>query len=317
LGVLTSGGDASGMNAAIRAVVRAASADGIPCVGIRRGYSGLIAGDTVPLGPRDVDGLLHQGGTHLYTARCKEFMTEEGREKAAKTCERLHLTGVVAIGGDGTFRGLQALSRFGVSTIGIPGTIDNDIACTDYTIGFDTACNTAVEAIDKLRDTMQSHERCSIVEVMGRRAGYLALTVGIASGAIATLIPEVPVDFERDVTEPMRAAKASGRNHHIIIVAEGVGRSAELAEKVRESTGVDTRVTILGHIQRGGSPSARDRLLASEMGAYAVDLFEQGKSNRIVAIQGEVLHDLDIDEALAMKKTVENYSLWTARRVSS
>ena len=302
LGVLTSGGDAPGMNAAVRGVVRAAYADGIECVGIRRGYSGLINGDVEEMDSRSVDGLITRGGTKLYTARSEEFKTEEGLNKAVETCRYLGLDGIIGIGGDGTFRGLRALSSKGVCAIGIPATIDNDIACTNYTIGFDTACNTAIEAIDKLRDTMQSHERCSVVEVMGRAAGHLALYVGIASGATAVLLPEREFDFNAEITEKIRQGRIHNRRHHIIIVSEGVGKATEIAEQINKTTGIETRVTILGHIQRGGSPTARDRVTATRMGVYAEELFKNGASNRIVAISNGILCDYDIDQALSMHK---------------
>ena len=266
IGVLTSGGDAPGMNACIRAVVRSSLARGIECVGIRRGYQGLISGDILEMDNASVSRIINRGGTVLYSARCDEFRTKEGQEKAYATCKLLGLDGLVAIGGDGTFRGAQDLSKFGVSVVGIPGTIDNDIVCTDYTIGFDTAANTAVECIDKLRDTMQSHERCSVVEVMGRHAGYLALYVGISVGATAVLIPERPLDFEQDIVEKIRRARLAGSTHYMIVVAEGAGSAVDIAKRIHEEVGIDPRVTVLGHIQRGGSPSARDRETASRMG---------------------------------------------------
>ena len=279
IGILTSGGDAPGMNAVIRAVVRTASAHGISVLGIRRGYSGLINGDIIELSARSVDGIIRKGGTMLYTARCKEMTTEEGLQKAVDTCKYLGIDGLICCGGDGTFRGAQALSRQGVPCIGVPGTIDNDIVCTDYTIGFDTACNTAVECIDKLRDTMQSHERCSVVEVMGRHAGHLALNVGCAVGATATLLPEQEIDFDVDVIDKMRTGRIKGRNHHIIIVAEGYGSAQMVADRIHENTGIDTRVTILGHIQRGGTPTSQDRIMATRMGYWAVKCIEIGRAH--------------------------------------
>ena len=260
IGVLTSGGDAPGMNAAVRAVVRTAVNEGIQCVGIRRGWSGLINSDFVQLGGSDVSHIINKGGTMLYTARSQEFMTEEGQMKALTTCKLLGLDGIVAIGGDGTFRGALALSRqaanagMGLEVVGVPATIDNDIGCSHYTIGFDTACNTAIESIDKLRDTMQSHERCSVVEVMGRHAGYLALYVGIAVGATAVLIPERQVNLEEDVVENIRRARLAGTTHYMVVVAEGAGSAFEIADQIHEMSGIDPRVTVLGHIQRGGSP---------------------------------------------------------------
>lgn len=305
IGVLTSGGDAPGMNACIRAVVRSSLARGIECVGIRRGYAGLIAGDFMEMDNSSVSRIINRGGTILYSARCDEFRTEEGQRKAANTCKLLGLDGLVAIGGDGTFRGAQDLSKFGISVVGIPGTIDNDINCTDYTIGFDTAANTAVECIDRLRDTMQSHERCSVVEVMGRNAGYLAMYVGLACGATAVLVPEEPIDFEKDVIEKIRQARFNGFTHYMIVVAEGAGKATEIAARIKEAIDLDPRVTVLGHIQRGGSPSGRDRVNATKMGYLAVELLLQGKTNRIVCTHEGGFTDVDIDEGLAMKKSIQ------------
>ena len=305
IGVLTSGGDAPGMNALIRAVVRTASAHDISVLGIRRGYSGLINGDIIEMAARSVDGIIRKGGTMLYTARCKEMLTDEGLQKAADTCRYLGIDGLICCGGDGTFRGAQALSRKGVPCIGVPGTIDNAIVCTDYTIGFDTACNTAIECIDKLRDTMQSHERCSVVEVMGRRAGHLALHVGCAVGATAICLPERELNFDVDIIEKMRVGRIKGRNHHIIIVAEGYGAAQDVADRIHEATGIDTRVTILGHIQRGGSPSARDRVMATRMGYEAVMALEAGKTNRVIVFDDNRVTDLDIEEGLARQKDLE------------
>ena len=309
IGVLTSGGDAPGMNAAIRGVVRACLHRGIECVGIRRGYNGLIAGDILRMNASNISHIINRGGTILYTARSKEFMTHEGQQRAADTCKLLGLDGIVAIGGDGTFRGVQALSKHGISVVGIPATIDNDIACTDYTIGFDTASNTAVDAIDRLRDTMQSHERCSVVEVMGRNAGHLALYVGLAVGATAVLMPEVDMDFERDVVEKIRRARLSGKTHFMIVVAEGAGSAMEISEKIRAELCLDPRVTILGHIQRGGVPSARDRVMATRMGHQAVEILAAGKTNRVVCAKLGNMIDVDIDEALAMKKGLNQQQL--------
>ena len=313
IGVLTSGGDAPGMNAAIRAVARTATRLGIECVGIRRGWNGLINGDILPLDAGSVRSIINRGGTMLYTARSEEFRTEEGQKKAANTCKLLGLDGIVAIGGDGTFRGAQALSRKGVPCIGVPGTIDNDIVCTDYTIGFDTACNTAIECIDKLRDTMQSHERCSVVEVMGRRAGHLALQVGCAVGATAICLPERQLDFDVDIVEKMRIGRIKGRNHHIIIVAEGYGSAQEVADQIHEATGIDTRVTILGHIQRGGSPSAMDRVMATRMGYAAVRALMEGKTNRVIVSDANLVTDIDIEEGLAKHKDL-NQCLFEAQQ---
>ena len=305
IGVLTSGGDAPGMNACVRAVVRTALYRGIECYGIRRGWNGLIHGDIVKLDEKSVAHIINRGGTILYTARSTEFMTEEGQRKAVSTCKFLGLDGIVAIGGDGTFRGAQALSKYGISVVGIPGTIDNDISCTNYCIGFDTAANTAIECIDKLRDTMQSHERCSVVEVMGRNAGYLAMYVGLATGATAVLVPEEPIDFDRDVIEKIRQARLNGFTHYMIVVAEGAGSAAAIAAKIKEEIDLDPRVTVLGHIQRGGTPSARDRVNATKMGYCAVEILRQGKSGRIICTQNGMLTDVDIDEGLPMEKSIQ------------
>ena len=302
IGVLTSGGDAPGMNAAIRSVVRAAIFRGIECIGIRRGYSGLISGDFIKLDAGSVSHMLNRGGTMLYTARCDAFMTLEGQQKAAATCKLLGLDGIVGIGGDGTFRGLLALSKLGVPVVGIPATIDNDIVCTDYTIGYDTAANTAVEAIDRLRDTMHSHERCSVVEVMGRNAGHLALYVGLAVGATSVLVPERNYDFDTDVMEKIRQARLNGKTHHMIVVAEGAGHAVDVAEQIRESLMLDPRVTILGHIQRGGTPTARDRVMATRMGFHAVEALANGKNNRVICARAGSMVDIDILEGLSMKK---------------
>ena len=311
IGVLTSGGDAPGMNAAVRAVVRTAVGHGVECVGIRRGCNGLINSDFIRMDASSVSHILDKGGTMLYTARSMEFMEPAGRAKALATCKLLGLDGIVAIGGDGTFRGALALSRQAaeagehLSVVGIPATIDNDIGCSHYTIGFDTACHTAIECIDKLRDTMQSHERCSVVEVMGSHAGYLALYVGIAVGATAVLIPERPVDFEEDIVEKIRRARLSGSTHYMVVVAEGAGSALEIGKRIHDAVGIDPRVTVLGHIQRGGSPSARDRETASRMGYEAVMALESGKGNRVIATQDGRIVDLDMEEALQMTKTLD------------
>ena len=304
IGVLTSGGDAPGMNAAIRAVVRSALSRGIEVVGIRRGWQGLINGDFVQMDSSSVSRIINRGGTMLYTARSEEFRTREGQEKAYKTCKLLGLDGIVAIGGDGTFRGAQDLSKWGISVVGIPGTIDNDIVCTDYTIGFDTAANTAVECIDKLRDTMQSHERCSVVEVMGRHAGYLALYVGLAVGATAVLVPETAYDFEAHVAEKIRQARLMGKTNFMIVVAEGCVSAMKVGDQIKNELGLDPRVTILGHIQRGGSPTAKDRVIATRMGYEAVRVLAEGGTNRVIVIHSDQITDLDIDEGLAMMKTL-------------
>ena len=311
IGVLTSGGDAPGMNAAVRAVVRTAVNRGIECIGIRRGWNGLINHDFIRMDSNSVSHIIDKGGTMLYTARSEEFMTPEGREKAIATCKLLGLEGIVAIGGDGTFRGALALSRQlaeqgeTLQVVGVPATIDNDLGCSHYTIGFDTACNTAIECVDKLRDTMQSHERCSVVEVMGRRAGYLALYVGISVGATAVLIPERPVDFDRDVVEKIRQARLSGTTHYMVVVAEGAGSAVDIGQRIHEELGIDPRVTVLGHIQRGGSPSARDRETASRMGYEAVQSLAEGRGNRIICTQDGKVVDLDMEEALAMTKVFD------------
>jgi 6-phosphofructokinase 1 len=309
IGVLTSGGDAPGMNAAVRSVVRSGLAKGIEVVGVRRGYNGLINGDVMDMDLRSVSDIIHRGGTILYTARCLEFKEESGIKKAVDTCKRLGIEGMVVIGGDGSYRGARDLSLHGIPCVGLPGTIDNDIDCTDITIGFDTAMNTSMEMVDRLRDTAQSHERCSIVEVMGRHAGHLALQSGIAVGASAILVPEVPFDFERDIIERLRKTKETGKKHFIIIVAEGVGHVQEMAKRIEEETGVESRATILGHVQRGGSPTVRDRVLASILGNKAVELLAQGIGNRVVAVKGDQIVDYDIYEALQMHKEFD-YKLY-------
>ena len=305
IGVLTSGGDAPGMNACVRAVVRTALYHGVECYGIRRGYNGLISGDIIKLDERNVSHIINRGGTILYTARSKEFLSEEGQKKAVSTCKFLGLDSIVAIGGDGTFRGARALSKWGINVVCIPATIDNDISCTNYCIGFDTAANTAIECIDKLRDTMQSHERCSVVEVMGRNAGFLAMYVGLAVGATAVLVPEEPIDFEKDVIEKIREARFNGFTHYMIVVAEGAGSAADIAANIKESIDLDPRVTVLGHIQRGGTPTGRDRVNATKMGYLAVDMLLQGKYNRIICTHDGSFTDIDIDEALEMNKRIQ------------
>ena len=305
IGVLTSGGDAPGMNACVRAVVRAAIHHGFEVYGIRRGWHGLINGDVVRLQIKDVSRIINRGGTILYTARSKEFMTEDGQRKAASTCKFLGLDSIIAIGGDGTFRGAQALSKFGVNVIGIPATIDNDIGCTNYCLGFDTAANTAIECIDKLRDTMQSHERCSVVEVMGRHAGFLAMYVGLAAGATAVLVPENPIPNE-ELIEKIRQARLNGFSHYMIVVAEGAASASEVAKIIKEATDLDPRVTVLGHIQRGGSPTARDRVAATKMGYLAVELLTKGQTNRIVCTRDGGYIDVDMDEGLAARKRMQD-----------
>lgn len=305
IGVLTSGGDAPGMNPCVRAIVRTALFHGIECYGIRRGWNGLINGDIIRMDEKSISHIINRGGTVLYTARSKEFMTEEGQLKAVSTCKFLGLDSIIAIGGDGTFRGALALSKHGINVICIPATIDNDISCTNYCIGFDTAANTAIECIDKLRDTMQSHERCSVVEVMGRNAGFLAMYVGLAVGATAVLVPEKDIDFEQDVIEKIRRARLNGFTHYMIVVAEGAGSAAEIAGKIKDSIDLDPRVTVLGHIQRGGAPSARDRINSTKMGFMAVELLLAGKTNRIVCTYEGGYIDKDIDEGLSMQKCIQ------------
>ena len=304
IGVLTSGGDAPGMNAAIRAVVRTAISLGMNVKGIKSGYSGLIHDEVVDLDARSVSDIISRGGTMLYTARSKRFMTEEGVLEAVETCKRHGIEGVVVIGGDGSFRGARDLSNHGIPCVGVPGTIDNDISSTEYTIGFDTAMNTAIEMIDKIRDTAQSHHRCSVIEVMGRHAGYIALQVGIATGATGILVPEIPVDLDRLVKKIVEVEK-TGKKHFIIVVAEGVGGVDKIAEYIQEKTGIDSRATVLGHVQRGGSPTVRDRVRATQMGNAAVHLLYKGIGNRVVAYKRGEIVDFDIFEALNMIKTFD------------
>ena len=305
IGVLTSGGDAPGMNPCVRAVVRTATFHGIECYGVRRGFNGLINGDIFKLDEKSVSHTINRGGTILYTARSKEFMTEEGQRKAVSTCKFLGLDSIVAIGGDGTFQGACALSKYGINVVCIPATIDNDISCTNYSIGFDTAANTAIECIDKLRDTMQSHERCSVVEVMGRNAGFLAMYVGLAVGATAVLVPEKEIDFEHDVIEKIRQARFNGFSHYMIVVAEGAASASDVAAKIKDAIDLDPRVTVLGHIQRGGVPTGRDRINATKMGYLAVELLLAGKNNRIVCTNAGSFTDIDIDDGLAMHKSIQ------------
>lgn len=316
IGVLTSGGDAPGMNAAVRAVVRSALSRGMRVMGIERGYNGLLTGEVYEMNLRSVSEIIHRGGTVLYTARCLEFKTLEGQQKAVEQCREMGIDALVVIGGDGSFRGAKDLAKLGVPCIGIPGTIDNDIACSEYTIGYDTAMNTAVEMVDKLRDTTQSHDRCSVVEVMGRNAGYIALNVGIATGALSILIPERPYDLERDILERMAFTQKTGKKHFIVIVAEGVGHAQELANEIQSRTGIDSRATVLGHVQRGGSPTLRDRVTASTMGYHAIDLLEKGIVNRVVAVSADKIVDYDINVALSMHKTVDTMLLDVANTIS-
>ncbi len=316
IGVLTSGGDAPGMNAAIRAVVRQAISKGKKVKGIRRGYTGLLAEDIIDMEAKDVSDIIERGGTILQTARCPEFRTEEGQKLGAEMCKKHGIDGIIVIGGDGSFRGAQKLAAHGINTIGVPGTIDLDISCTDYTIGFDTAVNTAMEAIDKIRDTASSHERCSIIEVMGRDAGYIALWCGLANGAEQVLIPEKYDYDEQKIVNNIIANRKRGKRHYIIINAEGIGHSTSLARRIEAATGMETRATILGHMQRGGSPTCKDRVYASTMGAYAVDLLCEGKSNRIVAYKDGKFVDFDVDEALAMEKHISDYQFEVGKNLS-
>ena len=309
--VLTSGGDAPGMNAAVRSVVRTALHKGHSVYGIFHGYEGLMEDRMDEMQERSVSNIISRGGTVLYTARSKEFMTEEGQKKAAEILRSRGIDGLVVIGGDGSFRGAQKLSA-----LGSPGTIDNDIASTEYTIGFDTALNTAVESIDKLRDTSQSHDRCSVVEVMGRNAGHLALYAGLATGAIATLIPERPFNLDRDVVDRMKATMTTGKHHFIVVVAEGVGNSKDMCYYIEQRTGVETRLTVLGHVQRGGNATAMERVYASAMGYRAIELLEQGVGSRIVGVKANRIYDIDIDEALAMKKDINELYYKVAREIS-
>lgn len=317
IGVLTSGGDAPGMNAAIRAVVRAAIASGLKVKGIKRGYAGLLEEDIIDMDTMSVTDIVQRGGTILFTSRCKEMMTPEGQKRAADICRQNGIDGMVVIGGDGSFRGAQKLSANGINTIGIPGTIDLDIACTEYTIGFDTACNTAMEAIDKVRDTSASHERCSIIEVMGRTAGHIALWCGISNGSEYVLIPErVDESAEKEIIEKILSKRRIGKKHHIIVNAEGVGDSHAMAKRIEDATGIETRATVIGHIQRGGNPTCRDRVYASAMGARAVDLLLEGETNRVVAYRDGEFCDYDIDEALGMSKDIDELLYSMTKRLS-
>ena len=316
IGVLTSGGDAPGMNAAIRAVVRTAIARGLKVKGIKKGYQGLLNEEIVDMEAKDVSDIIQRGGTILGTARCLDFKTAEGQQKGAEICRKHGIDGIVVIGGDGSYRGAQALSRLGINTIGLPGTIDLDIACTEYTIGFDTAVNTAMQAIDKVKDTSSSHERCSIIEVMGRNAGYIALWCGIANGAEDILLPERYDGNEQALINQIIENRKKGKKHHLIINAEGVGHSASMAKRIEAATGIETRATILGHMQRGGSPTCLDRYYASMMGARAVELLCDGASNRVVALRDGKFVDYDINEALAMKKTISPYEYEVSKMLS-
>lgn len=316
IGVLTSGGDAPGMNAAIRAVVRTALGRGIKVRGIRKGYQGLLNEEIIDLSARDVSDTIQRGGTILQTARCDEMRTEEGQRQAAAICKKYGIDGLVVIGGDGSFKGAQALAHYGINTIGVPGTIDLDIGCTEYTIGFDTAINTAMEAIDKIRDTSTSHERCAIIEVMGRGAGYLALWCGVANGAEAVLIPEMNDYSEEKIIADIQEQRKRGKKNYIIINAEGIGDSINMAKRIEEATGVETRATILGYMQRGGNPTCKDRMYASIMGSKAVDLLLEGKTNRVVGYRHGEFVDFDIDEGLSMGKGIDPYQYEVAKQLA-
>ncbi|MBP5289095.1 MAG: 6-phosphofructokinase [Clostridia bacterium] len=316
IGVLTSGGDAPGMNAALRGVVRAGLYRKLQVFGIQRGYEGLLEGEISEMNAHSVSNIISRGGTVLLTARSKEFATPEGVRRGKAMAEIFKLDALVVIGGDGSFRGARDLHRAGMPVIGIPATIDNDVGCTDYTIGYDTAMNTVKEAIDRIKDTAYSHERCSVVEVMGRNAGYIALNCGIAGGAEACIIPEKDFDINEDIIKPILACRNAGKHHYIIIVAEGVGGSMEIAQQIKEITGITTNATILGHQQRGGSPTVRDRVAASLMGAKAVSLLAQGITGRVIAMKGESVVDLDIEEALEMKKDIDEHLIETSKILS-
>ena len=316
IGVLTSGGDAPGMNAAIRAVVREAIAKGKKVKGIKRGYAGLLQEEIIDMEAKDVSDIIQRGGTILQTARCMEFTTAEGQKRGAEICKKHGIDGIIVIGGDGSFKGAQKLAGLGINTIGLPGTIDLDIACTEYTIGFDTAVNTAMEAIDKVRDTSTSHERCSIIEVMGRGAGYIALWCGIANGAEDILLPEKYDYDEQKLVNHIIENRKRGKQHHIIVNAEGIGHSSSMAKRIEAATGIETRATILGHMQRGGSPTCKDRVYASTMGALAVDLLCEGKTNRVVGYRHGDFVDYDIDEAPTMKKEIPEYQYEISKNLS-
>ena len=313
IGVLTSGGDAPGMNAAIRAVVRTGLAKGLNVKGIKRGYQGLLNEEILDMKARDVSEIIQRGGTILGTARCMEFMELEGQQKGAEICRKHGIDGIVVIGGDGSYKGAMKLAEQGINTVGVPGTIDLDIACTDYTIGFDTAINTAMEAIDKVKDTSSSHERASVIEVMGRNAGYIALWCGVANGAEDILIPEKYDYNEQNIINNIINNRKRGKTHHIIINAEGIGHSTSIARRIEAATGIETRATILGYMQRGGNPTCKDRYFASIMGSYAVDILLEGKSNRVVAYKHGEFVDYDMAEALSMKKSIDEYQYSVAR----
>lgn len=316
IGVLTSGGDAPGMNAAIRAVVRCGIYNGIEVYGVQKGYNGLVNGDIIKMEARSVGEILQKGGTILQTARCVEFKQEEVQKEAVKIAKGFGLDGLVVIGGDGSFRGARELCRHGLSTIALPGTIDNDISCSEYTIGYNTCLHTVIDAVDKLRDTSSSHERCSVIEVMGRNAGYIAVEAAIACGAEVVLVPEFEYDFDRDVITVIKKGIERGKKHCIVIVAEGIGGSVDIAKRIEEETGMESRATILGHIQRGGSPTVTDRVMASRMGARAVELLLDGKENRVICVEGGKIIDRDIEEGLAMKKELPMELMGLVRKMS-
>lgn len=305
IGVLTSGGDAPGMNAAIRAVVRSALAGNMKVFGIKHGYNGLISGDIYEMHVRSVSEIIHRGGTILYTARSPEFLTLQGQQTAAANCRKFGLQAVVVIGGDGSFRGAKDLAAQEIPCVCIPGTIDNDIACTDYTIGFDTAMNTALEMIDKLRDTTQSHDRCSVVEVMGRNAGYIAANIGLGVGALSILLPEKPLNIEKEIVSKMKFTKKLGKKHFIVVVAEGAGHAESIAKEIEEKSGIESRATVLGHVQRGGSPTLRDRVAATRYGYHSIDLLSRNITDRVIGMRADDMVDYSIDEALSMKKTLD------------
>ncbi len=306
IGVLTSGGDAPGMNAALRAVVRTGIHNGFKVMGIRRGYNGLITGDVFEMNLRSVSDIIHRGGTVLKTARCLEFKEEEGVLRGISMAKVFGIDALVVIGGDGSFKGARDLSKHGMKVVGIPGTIDNDIGCSEYTIGYDTALNTVQDALDKIRDTAYSHERCSVLEVMGRRAGYIALNVGIACGVEVIILPERIFDFDRDIIKPIIEGRNRGKKHYTVIVAGGVGGALDIAKDIERKTGIETRATILGHIQRGGSPTCCDRVMGSMMGAKATEVLKNGVGNRIIALQNNKVVDINIDEALEMEKDIDD-----------
>lgn len=316
IGVLTSGGDAPGMNAAVRAVVRKAIGNGVAVKGIKKGYAGLLNEEIVDMDRHSVSDTIQRGGTMLGTARCSEMRTPEGQQMAADICKKHGIDGLVVIGGDGSYKGAQCLARLGINTVGVPGTIDLDIACTEYTIGFDTAINTAMEAIDKVRDTSSSHERCSIIEVMGRNAGYIALWTGVSNGAEDILLPEKYDYNEQELINNIIASRKRGKTHHIIVNAEGIGHSTSMAKRIEAATGIETRATILGYLQRGGNPTCKDRFYASIMGAYAADILCQGKSNRVVAYKHGEFVDYDIEEALNMTKGIDEYEFEICKKLS-